>query len=133
MNEQRIIIPKGSDASRAVAVLTVMAKDGPVEVTAKPLKPKRSEQQNRYLWGVVYPAILKHLDGWDADDLHEYCLGEWSGWEVIEGLGRKRMKPIRRSSKLKTVEFMEFVAHIQRTMGERGIWIPDPNQESYEP
>jgi hypothetical protein len=77
----------------------------------------------------VYPKILQHLEGWDAEDVHEFCLGEWSGWEVMEGFGRKRLRPIKRSSKLSTVEFMDFVAHIQRTMAERGIDIPDPNEE----
>lgn len=90
----------------------------------------RSVQQNRYLWGVCYRTILddagEQLRGWTKDDLHEYFLGEWSGWEVIEGFGRKRMKPVNRSSRLSTVEFMDFVASIQQRAAEFGIVIPDP-------
>src|SRR5690606_14518566 len=45
---------------------------------------RRSQEQNAYLWGVCYATILREggeaLGGWTADDLHEYFLGEWSGW-----------------------------------------------------
>lgn len=95
----------------------------------KDKRPRRSLEQNAYLWGVVYAEILKHMPGWDADDLHEYFLGEHFGWETLEGFGRKRMRPIRRSSKLKTTEFMDFIAFIQRRMAELGVYIPDPNEQ----
>jgi hypothetical protein len=91
--------------------------------------PRRSHEQNRLLWGYIYPTILKHLEGWEADDIHEYCLGEWSGWETVEGLGRKRLRPLRRSSKLTTAEFNDFVSFIQRHMAEKGIVIKDTDEE----
>lgn len=98
-------------------------------VEVKELKRKRSDAQNRYLWGVCYPAILKHLQGWDAEDVHEYCLGECFGWEKIEGLGRARVKPIRRSKSMNVTEFMDYVAWIQRDMAGRGIYVPEPNED----
>lgn len=99
-----------------------------VEITEA--KPKRSDPQNRYLWGVVYPAILQagRLEGWSANDLHEYLLGEHFGWELVEGFGRKRQRPIRRSSKLNKQEFTDYVAFIQQRMSEHGIYVPDPNE-----
>lgn len=95
-------------------------------------KSIRSEQQNRYLWGVVYPTILEagKLEGWAADDLHEYLLGEHFGWEVVTGFGKKRMRPIRRSSRLGKLEFMDYVAFIQQRMSEHGIYVPDPNEQT---
>jgi len=95
-------------------------------------KPRRSDAQNRYLWGAVYPTILKagSLEGWTADDIHEYLLGEHFGWETVEGLGRKMVRPIRRSSKLNKQEFSDFVGFIQQRMAEHGIYIPDPNEET---
>lgn len=95
-------------------------------IEVREARAKRTEQQNRYLWGICYREIMKHLEGWDAEDVHEYCLGEWGGWEVVEFFGKKRQRPIRRSSKLSKLEFMDFVSHIQRTMAEHGIIIPDP-------
>lgn len=98
-----------------------------VEITEA--KPLRSSAQNRYLWGVCYPEILRQgkLEGWSAEEVHEYCLGEWSGWETVNGLGRKRVRAIRRSSKLSKTEFAEYVLCIQRRMAELGIVIPDPS------
>lgn len=96
------------------------------EVAIEEKKPKRSEHQNRYLWGVVYKTVCDSLGGWDADDVHEYCLGECFGWETLEGFGKKRLRPIRRSSKLNKQEFADYVAWIQRHMAEKGIYIPDP-------
>lgn len=129
MKAETFTIRKGGELTRLVSYLGTLLRDKNLKVTVAEHRNNRSEQQNRYLWGVCYPAILKHLPGWDAEDLHEFCLGQWSGWEVLEGLGRKRLKPLRRSSKLTTVEFMEFVDHIQRTMAEKGIYVPDPNEE----
>lgn len=94
---------------------------------------RRSDQQNRYLWGVVYPAILEqgaaHLKNMTADDLHEYFLGEVYGWDESECFGRKRLKPLRRSHNLKVSEFMEYVGEITARMAEIGIVVPEPNEE----
>lgn len=99
-------------------------------ITIEPYVRRRSNSQNSYLWGVVYPTILLNgpLDGWTGDDLHEFFLGEHFGWETVEGFGRKKLKPIRRSSRLSTVEFNEHVEFIQRFMAEKGVYIPDPNE-----
>lgn len=98
-------------------------------VVVEPWKPKRSESQNRYLWGVVYPTFTERLDGWEADDVHEFFLGEHFGWETLEGLGRKRVKPVRRSSKLSKQEFSDYVAFIQRRAAGMGVFIPDPEEQ----
>ena len=115
---------------RIATVLSGLSTDKAWLVQIGEHKPSRSQQQNKYLWGVIYRTILDagQLQGWDADDLHEYLLGEWSGWEVIEGFGRKRMKPIRRSSALNKEEFSAYVDFIQRKMAELGIFIPDADK-----
>ena len=113
---------------RVAAFLAGLSHEKAWTVEVKELKRKRSDQQNRYLWGVAYPAILKHLPGWSADDLHEFCLGEWGGWEMLEGFGKRRMRPVRRSSKLNTTEFQDFITHIQVSMAEKGIYVPDPDE-----
>ena len=64
--------------------------------------------------------------GWRNEDVHEYFLGEHFGWETLDGLGRKRMKPLNRSSKLSKMEFVDYVAFIQQKAAEMGIVIPDP-------
>lgn len=127
--EQKFQLSKGERSlARVVSVLSALDREKAWTVTIEEAKSTRSQEQNRYLWGVVYVEILKHMPGWDADDLHEYFLGEHFGWETLEGFGRKRMRPIRRSSKLKTTEFADFVGFIQRRMAEIGVYIPDPHE-----
>lgn len=127
---QNFTLPKGERSlTRIVAVLSALAKDKVWKIEISEAKRTRSTEQNAYLWGVVYPSILVHLPGWDADDLHEFCLGECYGWETLEGFGRRRLRPVRRSSKLKTTEFMDYLAFIQRKMAEKGIYVPDPGEQ----
>lgn len=109
--------------------LTNLSHDKAWSVTVEELKTTRSNQQNRFLWGIVYPLLLVRLPGWDSADVHDYFLGEWAGWQRLEGLGRSRLKPIKRSSRLSTTEFSDFVAFIQRKAAEMGIDIPEPNEE----
>ena len=125
-------LPRNMDRSRVIqrvaGFLSQLDEGKAWTVEIKPVVRTRSGQQNRYLWGVCYPAILKHLPGFTAEDVHDYCLGECFGWEVIEGFGKKRQRPIKRSAKLSTTEFMDYVADIQRRMAERGIYVPDPDE-----
>jgi hypothetical protein len=133
-----IILPRADVHSRAdkveraCAFLRGLAPHKAWAVKVKEHKPKRSDNQNRYLWGVVYATILKDggeaLAGWSAEDLHEYFLGEHFGWETLEGFGKKRIRPIRRSSKLNKIEFMDYVAFIQQRAAELGIYVPDPHE-----
>jgi hypothetical protein len=130
------ILPKDQPREKAIQRLLGFIgllpaeKAWTIEVSQK--RSKRSTQQNAYLWGVVYPTVLQAggelLAGWVADDLHDYFLGEHFGWETLAGFGKKRLRPLRRSSKLTTMEFIAYLEFIQRRMAEQGIYIPDPNE-----
>lgn len=100
----------------------------PHEITIESKKSTRSLEQNAYLWGVCYQTILDagQLEGWRKEDLHEYFLGEHFGWEHLEGFGRKRLRPVNRSSTLSKMQFVDFVDFIHQKMAEIGIVIPDP-------
>ena len=133
---QEFYVPIGQERPAALARITRLVQGLDLKkrwlVTVAEHRPRRSDPQNRYLWGVVYPTILKAgtLEGWTADDIHDYLLGEHFGWETVEGFGKKRLRPLRRSSKLNKQEFSDFVAFIQRRMAEHGIYVPDPNEET---
>jgi len=129
-----IILKRGrTDAGTATRFINSLPLDKAWEVTVREYKRKRSDEQNRFLWGGVYQTILEAgretLGGWTKDDLHDYFLGEHFGWETIEGFGKKRIKPLRRSSRLSKIEFTDYVAFIQRKCAELGIYIPDPNEQ----
>lgn len=115
-------------AAQRIAAFILSALPGkPLRVTVEKAKRQRSDPQNNALWGVAYET-LKAATGNDPKDLHEFFLGEHFGWEVYEVMGQKRRRPIRRSSKLTTVEFAEFYAFIQQRSAEVGYYIPDPGE-----
>lgn len=128
-----LVINKGNrdrTEAKVCAFISSLAQDKSWRITVVEYRKRRSEQQNRYLWGICYKTIMEEageeLRGWTADDLHEFFLGEVYGWQETEGFGRKRLKPLRRSSKLDTMEFVDFVDYIQRFAAEHGIYIADP-------
>ena len=104
----------------------------PHQIEMTPVKSVRSMEQNAYLWGVCYATILEQggltEQGWRAEDLHEYFLGEHFGWQSLAAFGRKRLRPVHRSSTLKKAEFSDFIAYIQQKAAEMGVYIPDPEE-----
>lgn len=130
MTTQIFILPKTdrqriADNLHSFVLSAMPGKELRVEVCE--YRKRRSQDQNAALWGVAYKT-LHDATGNDPDDLHTYFLGEWGGWETIDVMGQKRRVPIRRSSKLTTVEFAEFYAFIQQRSAETvGVYIPDPD------
>lgn len=130
---QQILLPAGMSREGVIGriqrLLASLPLDKAWRVEIAEHKPQRSTQQNRYLFGVCYPRLLKVLPGWEASDVHDFMLGEHFGWETIEGLGKKRLRPLRRSSRLNKQEFSDFVAYIQRRAADLGVFIPDADPD----
>ena len=125
MTEQVFILPAGKPA--LLAFLDRLPAAIRWKVTVTRYAKRRSDQQNRYLWGVAYKA-LQDATGQPAEDWHDYMLGEFYGWEKYELFGKQKIRPLRRSSKLTTTEFGEFVDFIQMRAAENGIYIADPGE-----
>lgn len=98
-----------------------------LKVTVEAYRRTRSNEQNRALWGLAY-KVLADATGHTAEDLHEYFLGEYFGWQVIEVMGQKRRIPKRRSHDMTTVEFADFYTFIQQRAAEAGFDVPNPNE-----
>ncbi len=132
------IFPRGTRPDAMASVVTRMVsnldplKTWAVEVTE--WKKPRTNQQNKFLWGVVYPAIIdgggEALRGWTRDDIHEYMVGEWGGWQTLEGFGRKRLRPLKRSSALTKQEFSDYLLFLETKCLDMGIVIPEPSYET---
>ena len=130
------IFPTGTPVEQVLKAVEVMyhsLPQKPFAVTVEVWKKPRTNQQNAFLWGVAYPAILEGggeaLKGWSRDDIHEYMTGEFGGWEVLEGFGRKRMRPVLRSSRMTKEQFSEYLDWLGAKCADMGIVIPEP----YEP
>ena len=117
-------------ANAAIRMVQGLSPDKTWAIEVTEWKKPRTNQQNAFLWGVAYPAILEGggeaLAGWTRDDLHEYFLGECFGWEMLEGFGRKRMRPLKRSSALTKQEFSEYLNFLEGRCMDMGIVIPEP-------
>ncbi len=132
------IFAKGTTAEQlanaAIRMVQGLSPDKTWAIEVTEWKKPRTNQQNAFLWGVCYPAILEGggeaLRGWTRDDLHEYFLGECFGWETLEGFGRKRMRPLKRSSALTKKEFGEYLNFLEGRCMDMGITIPEPVYES---
>ncbi len=120
-------------ANAAIRMVQGLSPDKTWAIEVTEWKKPRTNQQNAFLWGVAYPAILEGggeaLAGWTRDDLHEYFLGECFGWETLEGFGRKRMRPLKRSSALTKQEFSEYLNFLEGRCMDMGITIPEPHYE----
>lgn len=75
-------------------------------------KAKRTEQQNRYYWGVYLPLIAKETGEGDLDALHELFKGKFLSEGVVEVLGQKVRKK-KSTTELGVGEFCEFIMNIE--------------------
>lgn len=134
-NTLKRVFPKGTTPEQlAIATARMVQGLDPTRVWSVEVsewKKPKTNQQCRYLHGVVYPMILEAggeaLRGWERADLHEYFLGEVWGWQTLNGMGKKRLKPVKRSSNMTAAEFTEFLYAIENKCIELGIGpFPDP-------
>lgn len=120
-------------ARAVLRMLQHMPKGKAVAVTVEEWKKPRTNQQNAFLFGVCYPAILEGggelLGGWTREDLHEHFLGEFGGVETLEGFGVTRTRPLLKSSRMTKEQFSEYLDWLGAKCADMGIVIPEP----YEP
>lgn len=114
----------------------VQAPPLPLEVSSKPWKKTRSNEQNALLFGVVYPPIAEAM-GYTVEDIHEYMLGRHFGWVDAkvpktprnpEGLESRPFRTTPRDengkrSVLSTVEFSKFLDTVERVAAQAGVFV----------
>jgi hypothetical protein len=96
-------------------------------------KSKRTPDQNALLWALYEDALRlggEALGGWTKDDMHEYMLGEYWGWDEQKAFGRTRLKPKKRSSQRTKLEFADFVEFVVRRFAEHGIVLKLPGEQA---
>ena len=112
----------------------------PVEVSCDVFKPKRTDPQNNYLFGVCYPPIAKAM-GYAAADIHEFMCGTHFGWvdkrvpktpRNREGIASEPRRSTTRAGwqsgerdVLGKMEFAEFVDTVHRIAAQAGVFIAE--------
>ena len=98
--------------------------------------PTRSNQQNRFVFGVIYPAIKAHLQKFGAvmsiEEIHEFTVARvWCHTQaVVMPDGEVYTKRLS-STKLSKAEWQEFIEVTRAYWAERGLMLPHPNDHIY--
>lgn len=134
--KQTFILPKLMPRDKAICRIVDVLEDWPISegcrVEIHEHKATRSEKQNNTLW-LVYGWIIKlggtTTEGYTKEELHDFFLLRHFGQEVHEVFGKKRLRPVRRSSRLSRTEFAEFVDSIYTFMASQGVVLPLPDPD----
>lgn len=96
------------------------------EITVRPETKSRTNEQNRYLWGVVYKYISEEI-GYEPEQVHELMKFKFLKIEILVKGNPETV--IRSTTELSTEEFNQYVERIVRWAAEfLGLVIPDPNE-----
>ena len=104
-----------------------------IDITIERHKTRRTNPQNKYLWGCVWPGIQEFLEEQGIDiniqEIHEHYISKgYFGMKdsKIDG----DMIP-KRSHESSTLEFAAAIERLQREWSIRGLVIPDPGQTDF--
>lgn len=92
-------------------------------------KPKRTDAQNRYYWGVYLPLIASETGERDLDRLHTLFKGKFLTTGIYEVLGEK-VRITKSTSALSTADFSMYIIDIE---AETGVAAPPTESYGLEP
>ena len=96
----------------------------------KPYKSRRSDNQNRYYWGVVIKILAEEL-GYLSDEMHEILKYKFLAQKDVV-LGDETLTIPDSSANLNTTEFEKYLAEIRMWASrDLDILIPQPNEVEY--
>jgi predicted RNA-binding protein Jag len=99
-------------------------KDKRIQIEIKEAKKNRSESQNAYLWGVVYPAALQGLkdlgnEGLSIDLVHRFFKDKFlERWRDIVVPASGEVYRVKTTTDLTTAEMSEYIENIARWCAE---------------
>lgn len=120
-------------AKRITEVLKLF-KGKRVTIEIEKTRSKRSGQQNRYLWGVVYECLqmgfkdLGHRES--KETIHEFCKQRFLRKEIVHEETGEVLTLTKSTTELTKSEMMDYIAEIQQFAAEYlNVIIPDPNEQ----
>lgn len=117
---------------RTFGRLAAQLRDGHYELYVQRLRAARSQQANRYYWGVVIKALCDHT-GYTPDELHEVLKQKFlpKSLALLDGNGDVKGEFVMGGStaKLKVDEFHAYLEQVRRFAAEElGVYTPDPGE-----
>ena len=110
------------------------ALDGIYLVEVKKVRKPRSNDQNGWLWGCIYPLLLDGMidAGWEftnTEQLHEFFKSQMTAEEVVNKETGEIVKFPSSTSRMSTVEFSTYCEKLREYAREfLNIEIPDPDK-----
>lgn len=112
----------------------VQALDGIYLVEVKKVRKPRSNDQNGWLWGCIYPLMLDGMvdAGWEftnVEQLHEFFKAQMTADEVVNRETGEIVKFPSSTSSMSTVEFSAYCEKLREYAREYlNVEIPDPDK-----
>ncbi len=113
-------------------------KDGNYDVEVKLIRRPRSNDQNGWLWGCIYPLLLEAMinEGWEftsAEQLHEFFKAQMVADKVINKHTGEIVEFPGSTASMDTVTFSTYCEKLRDYAREYlNIEIPDPDRYWYE-
>lgn len=82
-----------------------------VSVTNK--RPKRTDAQNRYYWGVYLPLIAEETGEKDLESLHELFKGKFLTTKIVKVLKKYPTRITKSTTELSVADFCEYIMAIE--------------------
>lgn len=131
----RILVKKtdGVCSLKAVEQYIETHKDGFYLIEVKLVRSHRSNLQNSWLWGCIYPMLLQGLNdaGWeftDVEQVHEYFKTMLTNVKVINHNTGEIVEFSGSTTDMSTVEFSTYCDKLREYAAEYlNIDIPDPD------
>lgn len=108
------------------------AKNGTYRVEITRVRGKRSNDQNAWLWGCIYPSLRAGLNaqGWeftDDEQVHEFCKQHFADNKVVNRDTGEVVTLPNSTKKMDTAQFSAYCEQLRSFAAEYlGVTIPDP-------
>lgn len=135
MSKQTFRYPDQAENMGSYLLALMHGSEHPWRVTIEPWKDKRTNAQNRYLWGVVYTAFAQGLmeqgrGPIDKDGLHYICAEQFLPRVQVGKLGRTRPMSTTELCKSGNEDsFNDYIEQIKALAAHYEIYIPEPGEE----
>ena len=103
-------------------------------ISIKEVKRRRSNNQNRYYWGVVIPIItnmfLEAGNNTDENEVHEFLKEHVGGLKtILSDPSGIRRTVVKSSARINTSEFENYMEKVRAWAASFDVEIPLPNED----
>ena len=136
MSNAKVLIEKANGLFNLnmLYVWFVQALDGIYLVEVKKVRKPRSNDQNGWLWGCIYPMLLDAMidAGWEftsVEQIHEFFKAQMTADEVVNKETGEIIKFPSSTAKMDTVTFSSYCEKLREYAREYlNVEIPDPDK-----